>query len=239
MLLLPILLGVAASRPDAWQVVLAGAALTAYLASASLQTWSRARRATAYQAPILVYGGAFAVLGIALAVAFPALLLVLVVALPAGAIVFAGARPGTRRDLANSLAQVVQALVLVPASAFVTGEFEPERVVAYTLVAAGYLFGSVLVVRSVLRERGNTAFAALSIGFHAALLVAAVVATGLGAVPAAFTLLAAGLAVRATALPLVQRRLASGPSPLRPIHVGVVEIVASVAVVVVSLIARA
>ena len=76
---------------------------------------------------------------------------------------FRGAQPGSRRDLANSLLQVVQALVLVPAAAFVSGEFEPGRVVPYVLVAAGYLFGTVLVVRSVLRERGNEAFAAASV----------------------------------------------------------------------------
>jgi hypothetical protein len=33
---------------------------------------------------------------------------------------------------------------------------------------------------------------------------------------------------------VIQRRLASGPKPLRPIHVGIVEIVSSIAVVVVA-----
>jgi len=44
-----------------------------------------------------------------------------------------------------------------------SGEFDLARVVAYSLVAAGYLAGSVLVVRSVLRERGNGTFAALTV----------------------------------------------------------------------------
>ena len=229
MLLLPVLLGVAASRPSPWHLALGGAALSAYLASASLQAWSRARRPRAYRAPILAYGSALAALGILLAVAFPLLLLALVVMVPTAAIVFQGAKPGTRRDLANSLLQVVQALVLVPASAYVSGSFEPERVVAYTLVAAGYLFGTVLVVRSVLRERGNEAFATASVGFHVALVVAAAIT-----IPWAYAVLAAGLAARAAALPVVQRRRAAGPRPLRPVQVGIVEIVASTAVVVVS-----
>lgn len=229
MLLLPLLLGVAASRPSTWHLVLGAAALTAYLASASIQSWARARRAPAYRAPIAVYGAAFALLGLALAVAFPALLLALLVAVPAAAIVLAGARPGTRRDLANSVAQVVQALVLVPASALVSGAFELDRVVAYTLVAAGYLFGSLLVVRSVLRERGNAGFAALAVTFHVLLLAVAAVAA-----PVGYALVAAGLALRAVALPVLQRRWASGPRPLRPIHVGIVEIIASLAVVGVS-----
>ncbi len=41
MLLLPVLLGVAASAPSPWQLVVAVDALAAYLASATLQVWSR------------------------------------------------------------------------------------------------------------------------------------------------------------------------------------------------------
>ena len=77
--------------------------------------------------------------------------------------------PERRRDLANSLAQTAIALVLVPAAAYVSGAWETEAVVRATLVAAGYLVGTVLVVRSVIRERGNRGFVALSVGFHAAL----------------------------------------------------------------------
>jgi len=232
MLLLPLLLGVAASRPDPWQLVLGGAALSGYLASAAGQAWFRARRPPALRAPLVVYGSTLMVLGLALAVVFPALLLALLVIGPTAIVVLGGARPGTRRDLANSLAQVAQALVLVPAAAWVSGAFEVEPVVAATAVAAGYLAGTVLVVRSVLRERGNEAFAAFSIGFHAALV-------GLAApvLPPVYALLAAALALRAAGLPLLQRRLASGPRPLRPIHVGIVEIGASVAVALVAFLA--
>lgn len=229
MLLLPVLLGVAASRPDPWQLAVAGAALAAYLLSATWQAWSRARRAPAYRAPLTVYAAVFAVLGALLVLTFPALLATLLVTVPAGLVVLGGARPGTPRDLANSLAQVAQALVLVPATAWVSGTFEPDRVVACTLVAAGYLVGTVLVVRSVLRERGNEAFWALSAGFHVALAVAALLA-----LPLPYALLASALAVRAALLPLVQRRLAGGSRPLRPVHVGMMEIVASLAVVVVA-----
>lgn len=229
MLLLPVLLGVAASHPSPWQLAVAGAALTGYLASSTLQTWSRARRPPAYRAPIAVYGTAFAALGLPLVVAFPALLAALVVVVPTSLIVFRGARPGSRRDLANSLTQVAQALVLVPAAAWVSGEFEPARVIASTLVAAGYLVGTVLMVRSVLRERGNEAFAALAAGFHVVLVLVAAVA-----LPIAYAVLGLGLTGRAIALPVLQRRLAASPRPLRPIHVGIVEIVSSTAVVVVA-----
>lgn len=230
MLLVPVLMGVAASRPSPWQLVLGAAALAGYLFSATGQSWSRGRRAPAYLRPLVVYGATLVVLGTVLVVAFPPLLLVLVVAGPAAAIVFRGARPGTKRDLLNSLAQVAQALALVPAAAFVSGEFEVGRVAVVTLIAAAYLVGTVLVVRSVLRERGNEAFAAFSIAAHVAFTLAAAVA-----LPWPYALVAALLAARAAALPLVERRARRGPRPLRPIHVGIVEIVASVLVVAVSL----
>lgn len=229
MLLLPVLLGIAASRPSAWHLALGAAALTAYLASASLQGWSRARRPPALLAPVVVYTTVFGILGLGLIVAFPALALVLVVVGPTAAIVFGGARPGTRRDLANSVAQVVQALVLVPAAAWVSGEFDVQRVMLYTLVATGYLLGTVLVVRSVLRERGNERFALISVGFHLCL-----VALSALALPLAYTVVGAFLAARAAALPVLQRRWSSGPHPLRPVHVGIVEIVASTAVIVIA-----
>ena len=149
--------------------------------------------------------------------------------MPTAIIVFRGAQPGTRRDLANSLAQVAQALVLVPVTAWVSGTWDPERVVAYTCVAAGYQFGSVLVVRSVLRERGNRAFAALSVAFHVLLVMLASLF-----LPLPYALVAAGLVARAAALPLAQRRMAGSARQLRPIHVGIVEIIASLSVVVVS-----
>lgn len=229
MLLVPFLLGVAASHPSAWQLVLAGTALTGYLTSTTLQAWARARRPPEYRSPIVVYGAVFAVGGLILVVAFPLLLLSLVVVVPAAIVVFQGARPGTRRDLANSLAQVAQALILVPAAAYVSGEVDLEPIVAYTAVAAAYLAGTVLVVRSVLRERGNRTFVTLSVGFHVIVTLLAIILY-----PSGYALLAALLTGRSLALPVIQRRWASGGRTLRPIQVGMVEIAASMAVVVMS-----
>lgn len=226
MLLLPLALGVAASDPTPWQLVLGAAAVSGYLASATVQAWTRARRPVAYLRPIAVYGAGFAVLGLALVLAFPVLLASLVVVVPAAALVFRGARPGTRRDLVNSLAQVAEALVLVPAAAVVSGAVDPRSVVAYTAVAGAYLAGSVLVVRSVLRERGNERFRTLSVAYHLGLVVLAVVL-----LPWPYAVLAGALAARAAALPIVQARRAGGPDPLRPVHVGMIELAATIAVI--------
>lgn len=229
MLAVPLLLGVAATSPSAWHLVLALAAVAGYLAAATAQAWLRARRRPSFVPSLVTYGAVFAVAGVALLVAFPMLALAALVVVPAGALLVGGARPGTPRDLANSLAQTAIALVLVPAAAVASGAWETDVVVRATLVAAGYLVGTVLMVRSVIRQRGNRGFAALSVGFHATLVVAAAATL---AWP--YAVFFAGLTGRAAALPLVERRRAATARPLRPIHVGIVEIVASTALVVLA-----
>jgi len=231
MLAVPLLIGVAASRPSPWQLLLAAAAVTGYLASATGQTWLRSRRRETLTPPLAVYLVAFGILGLVLVVARPALLAGLVVLVPTTALITAGARPGTRRDLANSLAQAAQALFLVPGAALVADAFEPGRIAIATAVAAAYLAGTVLVVRSMLRERDSAGFARLSAGYHAILVLPAAL---LGP---AWVALAVGLAARAAVLPVIGRRRAAAGRPLKPIHVGMVELVVAVAVVVVAFLA--
>jgi hypothetical protein len=235
MLALPIVVGVAASRPSPWHFVLTVAAFSCYLASASVQAARRARRRDVSVLPAVVYGVVFAITGLALVADFPLLLAAAVVLIPAAAVAVGGARPGTRRDLANSFAQVLQALVLVPAAGLVSGAFDAGRIAVATVVAAGYLVGTVLVVRSVLRERGNAGATRLSGGWHLGLVGLAVVALAAGRLPAAYFLLAACLAVRALLLPRVERRRAGTARPLRPVQVGIVEIMASLGVAAVTL----
>jgi hypothetical protein len=227
MLAVPLLLGIAATTPSPWHLLLGIAAVSGYVAAATAQAWLRARRRSSFVPSLAVFGGLFAVVGIILLVAFPALALSAVVVVPAGALVVGGARPGTPRDLVNSLAQTAIALILVPAAAYVSGTWETVAAVGATVVAAGYLVGTVLVVRSVIRERGNRGFVALSVGFHAAFLVVAVVT-----LPWPYAACAAGLLARAVALPVVERWRAGTSRPLRPVQVGIVEIVASAAIVV-------
>jgi hypothetical protein len=129
----------------------------------------------------------------------------------------------------NSLAQTAIALVLVPAAGHLSDAWDPAAVAAATAIAAGYLVGTVLVVRSVIRERGNRAFAALSVAFHAACTIAAA-----ATIAWPYAVYFAGLTGRAVALPVVERRAAGGPRPLRPIHVGIVEIVASTVLVILA-----
>jgi hypothetical protein len=232
MLAVPLLMGIVVGQPKPWHLLLATTAVTGYLASAAVQAWRRVRERAPLVLPMRVYLVALAVQGAVLAVAFPLLAASVVVLAPTGLVVAAEAKPGTCRDLANSLIQVAQALVLVPAAALVGGVTDPARLAVATAIAAVYLFGTVLVVRSVLRERGNTRFAAGSAVFHAVGTVVAALA-----LPVVWALLGAALTLRAVLLPVAVGHRARVGRPLRPVHVGVVEAVASVAVVLVSFLA--
>ena len=54
------------------------------------------------------------------------------------------------------------------------------------------------------------------------------------ALPWAYVALGVGLTIRAAALPALQARWARTDHPLRPVHVGLVELVAGIALVVVA-----
>jgi hypothetical protein len=226
MLALPIMVGIATSRPVPAQVLLAVAAVAGYLLSAAAQAWLRARRRGELVVPLIAAGGATVAAGGGLVALEPRLLLAALVMVPAGAMVLAGARAGTARGLATSLAQVAQAAVLAPAAMLLAGEQRAWPLAAAALVVAAEMAGSVLVVRSCIRERGNLRFAAASLAAHGALTAVAAVT-----LPVLYAALGLALTLRAAALPLVRARRAAAGRPLRPIQVGMVEAAASLALV--------
>ena len=229
MLATPLLLGVAASQPAAPQAVVAVAAVSGYLVSSMAQAWLRSHRPPTYHRRLALLGAVFGASSLALVLAWPALLATLIVLVPATAVTLGGARSGTPRDLANSLALVAQAVVLVPVAAWVSGAWAAAAVTVMTMVAAVFLVGEVLVVRSVLRERGNTRFVVLSLGYHAILVAAAMLV-----LPPAYAVLALILLLRAALLPALQGRWGTTSHPLRPVQVGMIELTASGALVLVA-----
>lgn len=226
MLAVPLLLGIAVTRPNLWHAVLGAAAIAGYLASATAQTWVRARVRQRYTASLIAYVVVATALGMALVVTHPGLVLAVIVLVPAGMITLVAAKLGRGRGVAAGFAQVVEAFVLVPAAASLTGPVDSLAVSKATLLAAVYLVGTLLAVRSVIREQGNASFAAVSVGFHLA-------ATVVGAIllPLPFVVLLGLLAMRSVLLPLVQRRCRETVTPLRPVHVGMVEMVVATCVV--------
>ncbi len=231
LLAVPLALGVAAGHPRPAHVLLIAAAIAGYLAVATLQSAAAARSSIArFQASIWVYGGIAAICAVVLAVANPPIVLAALVVVPSVAVAVLLGRARRSRELIGSLTQTAQAIVLAPVAAFLAGVGEPDLLARVALVAAVYLVGSVLVVRSVIRERGNAGFALSSVALH-------VVAIGVAALtlPVAYALLFAGLAARAAALPLIQRQRAAAGRTLKPVFVGLEELAAGIAVVAVAL----
>jgi hypothetical protein len=212
MLLLPYLAGLLVSG-FAWPAVpLLGAWLAGYLLSYYVLQAIKTRRVARFRPQIQLYAPVTVVLAAPVLVARPALLWFApaYAALLAVNAWFAWRR--RERALLNDLASVVQGCLMVPVVAVVAGT-RP----AWTpfLIVLLYFTGTVLFVKTMIRERGSVPYRRASIGYH---LVALAAVTLTGAFAA---LIFTALLARAWLLP---------GRPLTPKQVGFVEIGASVLV---------
>ncbi|MEU4625375.1 YwiC-like family protein [Actinoplanes sp. NPDC023801] len=210
MLLLPYLAGLLVAG-FAWPVVpLLGAWLAGYLLSYYVLQAIKTGRLARFRPQIQLYAPITAVLAVPVVVARPEVLWFA----PAYAALLAVnawfARRRRERALLNDLASVVQSCLMVPVVA-VVGETPPAW--APFLIVLLYLTGTVLFVKTMIRERGSVPYRRASIVYHLAALAAA---TATGILAAAVF---AGLLARAWLLP---------GRPLAPKQVGFVEIGASI-----------
>jgi hypothetical protein len=213
MLLLPFIVGVAGGRPAWPHVPLLVAWLTGYLFSYYALLALKTRRLGRAAGPLRVYG----------VTCLPAAALVVVLApgtlrfAPAFAALLAvNAWYAWRRDdraLAGGLASVAQSCLMVPLALTVAG-LPASRGVVPALVLFAYLAGSVLYVKTMIRNRGERTYRAASVAVHAAATAALVpVAWPLAVLFAWFTLRAAWFPSRA----------------MTPKQVGLIEVAHSVA----------
>ncbi|WP_328470189.1 YwiC-like family protein [Actinoplanes sp. NBC_00393] len=216
MLLVPYVAGllVAGFRwPD---VPLLGAWLAGYLFSYFAFQAVKTRRPGRVRKQLLLYGTVTAVLAVPVLWARPQLLWFAPVY---GLLLAVNGWYALRRNeraLVNDLASVVQSCLMIPVVAVVAG-LPPQRVLEPFLIVLLYFTGTVLYVKTMIRERGVLAYRRASIGYH---LAALALTSLLGALPAVvFALLLA----RAWLLP---------GRPLTPKRVGLLEIGASVLVLV-------
>lgn len=213
MLLVPYVVGVAMSRPAWLHVPLLVAWLGGYLGSYYGMLALKTRRVRRVRRQLLVYSAVTAPSAILVLVARPDLF--------AFAPAFAGLLAVNawfawhRRDRAvvNDLASVVQSALMVPVAAMVVGVPPGSVADAFTVVLL-YFAGTVLFVKTMIRERGDAAHLRASVAFHAlAAVVAALIAWPFG-------VLFGWLLARAVVLPRY---------PLSPKQIGVAEIAHSVA----------
>jgi hypothetical protein len=209
MLALPLAVGVACSRPVWLHVPLLVAWFGGYLLSFYALLAVKTGRPGRVAAQLKVYT----------AVTAPAALLVVVLRpsvlwfAPAFAVLLAvnavAARRREDRALLAGLASVVQSCLMVPVAATVAGT-PPADVVAPALAVLAYFTGSLLYVKTMIRNRGDRAYRWGSVGYHAVVAaVAAAVAWPLG-------VLGGWLLVRAAWLPRTS---------LTPKQVGLLELV--------------
>ncbi|WP_030176512.1 YwiC-like family protein [Spirillospora albida] len=129
----------------------------------------KVRRFGRFRPQILAYGTAVPAAGTTVLAARPEVLLFAPVF---GAVLLVNGAFAARHDdraLLNGLVSAAAATAVLPVVAVVAGE-SPRRTGEAVLVTFLYFAGTVLFVKTCIRERDNTALFAVSAGFHAAAL---------------------------------------------------------------------
>lgn len=247
MLLLPALVGALAAGPRWWHLLLVAAWFAGYLAFFATGLWLRARLKARYLPPVRAYAVLTLVLGGATVLLEPAVLRWAVVYAPLLAVSLWFSWRRADRAVVNDLLTVVAAGLMAvvahapgarlgawPTAGWLPGGDEPRAwFLAAVLVA--YFAGTVLYVKTMIRERGNPRMYRASVGYHVAVAALALLPV-LGwptlpldrGVAVALVVLLVLLAVRAAVVP---RRWPTAT----PKAVGIGEIGVSVALGVVLL----
>lgn len=228
MLVLPLVVGALRAGPRWPHLWLLAAWLLGYLAFFATGLYLRSGGKPRYRPPAVAYATAAAVVGGGLLAWQPDLLRWGVVYLPLLAASLAFSARRAERHLLNDLLTIAAAsLIAVVAfwmhddGAWLPGSGSPTAWMVAGVVF-GYLVGTALYVKTMIRERGEVTWYAASVAYHLG-LTAAMVWLLLPAAP-----LFAALTIRAAAVP----RLFPGT---RPYAIGLGEIAASVALAVVLL----
>lgn len=221
MLAVPYVVGVLYAGPEWWHIPFLLALLAGYLAFFATGLWLRSRRKARYWPPVRAYSALAAVLGTVVILLTPELLWWAVVVLPLLAVSLVSSWQRTDRSLLNDgvttlFASLIAVMIIGPND-------------AHAWVLAGLLFayfaGTVLYVKSMIRNRGDRAMYLLSVGYHVVVCIPAFL-TGLW-----LGLFFAVLALRSAAVPRWWPRLT-------PAMLGVGEIAASLILTVLLLLAR-
>jgi hypothetical protein len=165
MLAVPYVAGLIAAGYRWPDVALLGAWIAGYLLSYYVFQAVKSRRPARYRPQLTLYAAVAAPLTVLVVAARPAVLWYA----PAYAVLFAANAwyAGRRREraLANDLAAVLQSCLIVPVVATVAGK-PPTAVLPAFVLCLAYFAGTVLYVKTMIRERGNAVYRWWSAGYH-------------------------------------------------------------------------
>lgn len=227
MLVVPLVVGVVLGGPVAAHLPLALLWFVGYFAFYAVGQWLRARFKRRWWPPVRAYSIAVVPCGVAVLLTAPELVVWVPAFVPLVVVSLACSYRRRDRSLLNDGVTVLAASLMLLVAVDAAGPVGGRAWVAFALVL-GYFLGTVLYVKTMIRERGNRGYRRASVAYHLVLALAGtglVAWTGHGSAVLVGALLAA-LCVRATVLP---GRTAT------PLQVGLGEIVASVALTVVLL----
>lgn len=197
MLLVPFALGVAAAGPVWLHAPLFLFWLSAYLFSFAFLLGVRTKRWEISRRPMLLYGALLVAAGIVLVIARPSLAAWAPLFLPLFLVNVRYARINRERAFANDLAAVVQFHLIIFVALAAAGGGDWGTAKAFFVLSLLYFTGTIFYVKTIIRERHNPRYFAMSVAYHAILPVAA------GAAYRSWTLalLFAVLLVRAVMVP--------------------------------------
>jgi hypothetical protein len=212
MLAVPWLAGVQTAGFRWPHLPLLGAWLAGYLFTYYALQAIKTRRLSRFRPQLLLYGPITAVLALVVVTARPQILAYA----PLLAVNAYYARRRRERTLLNDLTSILQSCLIVFVAATVAGTGINQVVPAFTAVLL-YFTGTVLYVKTMIRERENPSYHRASVIYHVlALAVASLLTIPIAAV---FVL----LLTRAAVLPRYR---------LTPKHVGIIEIIAATLVLI-------
>lgn len=220
MLATPLVVGIAASEPRWVHLPLAASWFVGYFAFFAAGLWLKSRRKPRYLPPVRAYGAAAAVLGAVVLVLDPGLAIWAPLFVPPLGIGLAASATRHERALVSGLATTVGSCLMTVVAYDAGGGTHWPTAWLLSAVLAAYFAGTVLYVKTLIRERGSEPHYWLSVGFHGVATLALIPVSG--ALVAVFAL----LTIRAAVAP------AFGLSPKQA---GMGEIVATLAVAVTAL----
>ncbi|KAB7746442.1 hypothetical protein GA707_02790 [Nostocoides sp. F2B08] len=222
MLATPLLVGILASGPTWTHVPLTAFWFLGYAAFFATGLWLKSRRGPRYRRPALVYSAAAAVAALLTLLADPTLLRwapLFVVPLGVGLLASA---VRDERSLWNGVATTVGSTLMTVVAYDAGAGTDLERAWLLAGVLGLYFVGTVLYVKTIIRERGSEPYYWLSVGFHGLATLALVPLTP------PLTPVFAALTARAAIVPAFR---------ITPKQAGIGEIVATVVVAVTALLA--